>query len=412
MQINLLDIVKKQMSKGLIEKAAHFLEEDKSVTQKAMDMILPSILGGVMHQTSDSNNATNLLSKITEPAFRGGHDGSIFETVGNLLDGGSATQGFLDSGESIVSGLFGNKMSSIVDWIAAFTGMKTGSASGLMNMAAPLVMGAIGKQVIDNKLDANGLTSLLQSQSGFISKALPAGLSSVLGLGNLKAETPSVFQPQKTLSTAMQATESGEKMFLHKILPWIIMIGAGMAGMMFLRTCKNDVPQPPSVTPVPETPPVATPMNLADTVTIIKLPEGDITVRKGSFLDELNKEVTDNTLDPTKALTFDNVNFATGSAILTENSKTQLNDLVKIMKAYPKVSIKIEGHTDNKGNAQSNKKLSQNRAESVMKYLQTNGIEASRMTTEGLGAEKPKADNATEQGRAANRRIEAFVVKK
>jgi OmpA-OmpF porin, OOP family len=408
MQINLLDIVKKQMSEGLIEKAAHFIDEDKSVTQKAMDMILPSVFGGMMHQTSDTSKATNLLSQITE----GEHDGSIFETVGNLLGGGSATQGFLDSGENIVSGLFGNRISSVVDWMAAFTGMKTSSASNLMHMAAPLVMGAIGKQVLDNKLDASGLTNLLQSQSSFITKALPAGLSSVLGLTNLKAETPSVIQAQKMLSTPSPVVENNENAFLHKVLPWLIMIVAGFAGMMFLRTCKNEIAQPPAVIPVPETPPVTTPMNLADTVTIIKLPEGDITVRKGSFLDELNKEVTDNTLDPTKALTFDNVNFATGSAILTENSKTQMNDLVKIMKAYPKVAIKIEGHTDNKGNAQSNKKLSQNRAESVMKYLQTNGIEASRMITEGLGAEKPKVDNTTEQGRATNRRIEAFVVKK
>jgi OmpA-OmpF porin, OOP family len=82
------------------------------------------------------------------------------------------------------------------------------------------------------------------------------------------------------------------------------------------------------------------------------------------------------------------------------------------MKAYPKVAIKIEGHTDNVGNPASNKKLSLNRAESVMTFLQTNGVDAARLAVSGLGSDKPVEENTTEKGRAANRRIEAYVVKK
>jgi OmpA-OmpF porin, OOP family len=409
MQVNLLDTIKSQIGSELIEKAANFVGEEGSVTKKTLELIMPALLGGITQQAKEPNAVAALLSNFKE----GGHDGSIFDTVGNLLGGGSATQGFLDSGEAIVNGLFGNKTSGIVDWIAAFTGIKTGSASGLMSMVAPLVMGAIGKQVVGGNLGLSGLTSLLESQSGIVQKALPAGLSSVLGLANLAKGGPSVFSTQK----AIPPPESGfqamnEKSFMDKILPWAIMLAAGFIGLMFLRTCKSVTPEPPAITTVPETIPAATPMNLADTVTIIKLPEGDIKVETGSFLDLLNKEATDNSLDSTKALTFDNVNFATGSAVLTEGSKTQLSDLVKIMKAYPKVAIKIEGHTDSIGNAQSNKKLSLNRATSVMQFLQTNGVDAARLSVSGLGSDKPRADNATIEGRAKNRRIEAYVVKK
>jgi outer membrane protein OmpA-like peptidoglycan-associated protein len=199
---------------------------------------------------------------------------------------------------------------------------------------------------------------------------------------------------------------------MDKILPWGIMLFVGFVGLMFLRTCKSVTPEPPAVTTVPETKPLETPMNLADTVTIIKLPEGDIQVETGSFLDKLNTEATDNSLDSTKALTFDNVNFATGSAVLTDGSKAQLTDLVKIMKAYPKVAIKIEGHTDNVGNPVLNKKLSLSRAESVKTFLQTNGVDGARLAVSGLGSDKAVAENTTEKGRAANRRIEAYVVKK
>jgi OmpA-OmpF porin, OOP family len=404
MQINLLDTIKSQIGNDIIQKAADFMDEEGSVTKKALNIVLPSLLGGIMTQSAEPNTAASLLSKFTE----GGHDGSIFDTFGNLLGGGSVTQGLMDSGDSIVSDLFGSKTSSIVDWIAAFTGIKTGSASGLMSMVAPLVMGAIGKQVVGENMGISGLTNLLCNQSGFIQKALPAGLASVLGL---KMDTHSIAIMPKEIPPAESSFHKiDEKSFMNKILPWAIMLFAGFIGLMFLRTCKTVTLEPPVVVAVPETPPVQA--NIADTVTTIKLPEGDLKVKTGSFLDQLNKEATDNSLDSTKALTFDNVNFATGSAVLTEGSITQLSDLVKIMRAYSKVAIKIEGHTDNKGNAQSNKKLSLSRAESVMKFLKTSGIDASRMSVAGLGSDKPTADNNTEEGRAKNRRIEAYVVKK
>jgi OmpA-OmpF porin, OOP family len=406
MQINLLNTIKSQIGDNIIQKAANFIGESDIATKKALEIALPSILGGVTNQSSESNSVNSLLTKFKD----GEHDGSIFNTIENLLGGGSATQGLLDAGESIVNGLYGNKTSSIVDWIAAFTGIKTGSASSLMNMAAPLVMGAIGKQVLNEKMDGFGLSNLLNSQKSLIENALPAGLASVLGLSNFKKSTPSVFGNQRELEPPVAFEKIDTNPWMHKVLPWALLLFVGFVGLMFLRTCKSANPEPPTVIAVPDVVPAQVPV--VDSTATIKLPEGNITVKKGSFLDELNKEMSDNTLDPTKALTFDNVNFATGSAILTEGSITQLLDLVKIMRLYPKVAIKIEGHTDNKGNAQSNKKLSLNRAESVIKFLQTNGIEANRMTAEGLGSDKPKADNTTEEGRAKNRRIEAYVVKK
>jgi OmpA-OmpF porin, OOP family len=406
MQINLLNTIKSQIGDNIIQKAANFIGESDIATKKALEIALPSILGGVTNQSSESNSVNSLLTKFKD----GEHDGSIFNTIENLLGGGSATQGLLDAGESIVNGLFDNKTSSIVDWIAAFTGIKTGSASSLMNMAAPLVMGAIGKQVVNEKMDGFGLSNLLNSQKSLIENALPAGLASVLGLSNFKKSTPSVFGNQRELEPPVAFEKIDTNPWMHKVLPWAVLLFVGFVGLMFLRTCKSANPEPPTVIAVPDVVPAQVPV--VDSTATIKLPEGNITVKKGSFLDELNKEMSDNTLDPTKALTFDNVNFATGSAILTEGSITQLLDLVKIMRLYPKVAIKIEGHTDNKGYAQSNKKLSLNRAESVIKFLQTNGIEANRMTAEGLGSDKPKADNTTEEGRAKNRRIEAYVVKK
>jgi OmpA-OmpF porin, OOP family len=407
MEINLLEIVKKQISGEILQKAAAFLGEDTNASQKALSAILPSVLGGVVNQSTSISSATNLMNTLTTD----GHDGSIFNSLSNLLNGGSATQGLMASGDSIVKNLFGNKTSGIVDWIASYAGIKTGSASGLMSLVSPVVMGAIGKQISGGQTGVSGLINLLGGQTNFIKNALPSGLSSVLGLSNLRLDTPSVVSTAQAEKIASEAhIMVAEKSLLSKVLPWFILLLAGLGGMFYLKMCNTKAPEPPQATAVTEVPQVVAPM--VDTIKKLALPEGDITVKTGSFLDQLYMEVIDTTLDPTKALTFDNVNFATGSADLTEGSKMQLNDLVKIMKGYPKVEIKVEGHTDNQGNEASNKKLSENRAASVKTYLASHGIAGGRMATAGFGSSKPVADNTNEEGRAKNRRIEAMIVKK
>jgi len=87
-----------------------------------------------------------------------------------------------------------------------------------------------------------------------------------------------------------------------------------------------------------------------------------------------------------------------------------LNELVKVTKACSTQTISVEGHTDATGPNDLNKWLSQQRAESVVNYLVKQGIDKSRLEALGHGENKPVADNASTQGRAANRRIE-FIVK-
>jgi OmpA-OmpF porin, OOP family len=82
------------------------------------------------------------------------------------------------------------------------------------------------------------------------------------------------------------------------------------------------------------------------------------------------------------------------------------------MEAYPNVNVKIGGYTDNVGDDARNMKLSQERANGTMNELQKLGVSPSRMTAEGYGEQHPVADNATEEGRQRNRRIDVRVTKK
>jgi len=103
-------------------------------------------------------------------------------------------------------------------------------------------------------------------------------------------------------------------------------------------------------------------------------------------------------------------NFETGKADILPSSEPLLAEIVTLMKQQSGLKLSVEGHTDNVGNAKSNKALSQARAEAVKKWLVGKGIAAGRLSTNGHGAEMPIADNRIEDGRAKNRRVE--LVKK
>jgi len=105
-----------------------------------------------------------------------------------------------------------------------------------------------------------------------------------------------------------------------------------------------------------------------------------------------------------------NIFFDVKQFELKPSSTLELDKLVALMKENPTLRILISGHTDNVGKAAENSKLSNNRAQAVVKYVSSKGIEIKRLVFRGYGAQKPVADNTSESGRARNRRTELTVL--
>lgn len=105
-------------------------------------------------------------------------------------------------------------------------------------------------------------------------------------------------------------------------------------------------------------------------------------------------------------LVLKDVNFESGEATLLPASYVVLDEIAESFRQWPEVKVEVQGHTDNIGTPESNKILSQRRAETVREYLIQKGIAPDRITAVGYGQEKPVADNATPEGRAQNRRVE------
>ena len=149
----------------------------------------------------------------------------------------------------------------------------------------------------------------------------------------------------------------------------------------------------------------------------VKLPDGNrLHVGANSIENNLINFIVNGTIDETNTsknwLSFDRLQFESGKSSLKKSSEEQLKNMVSILKAYPEVSLKLGGYTDNTGDSVSNQTLSAERARHVMSRLVENGIASNRLEADGYGQNFPVGDNATEIGRAMNRRIDVKVSKK
>ncbi|WP_233142999.1 OmpA family protein [Fibrobacter sp. UWR2] len=108
-------------------------------------------------------------------------------------------------------------------------------------------------------------------------------------------------------------------------------------------------------------------------------------------------------------LSMSDILFDVNKASLKADLKTSLAKVAGILSVYQQFNVSIEGNTDNTGSEEHNMKLSQQRADNVMKFLVDQGIDASRLTAKGLGMSMPIADNKTKEGRQKNRRVDLVI---
>lgn len=113
---------------------------------------------------------------------------------------------------------------------------------------------------------------------------------------------------------------------------------------------------------------------------------------------------------PGDVIVLEGVTFAFDSDRITADERGTLNEAVEILRRNPDLRVEIAGHTDSVGSAEYNQGLSERRARSVVEFLVNSGVDRGRMRARGYGQAEPIADNATDAGRAQNRRVELRVL--
>jgi OmpA-OmpF porin, OOP family len=382
---NLIEKITGYLTPDVINKASAYLKESPAATSTAMAGAVPALLGSVASLASTPTGATQLSGLLSS----GNHDGSVLNNLPNLFGGGSGTTAALHQGQGLLSTLFGDKVDNVTSTIAGQSGLGKSSAASLMALAAPMVMGVIGRLRSTQGLNPTGLANLLTGQKPYIASALPPNLSHLASGIDV--------QGLQSVTVTPQAAQSGSKWW-----PLLLLLVAGLGLLLYLLGRK-----PPAAIP----PPVA---SLTAPVEQVKLCGGEtVPLTSGSFNYNLAHFLAGaSTGDLPKTFVFDHLNFDTGTTNLTPASRQTVNDLITILKACPTAQVQLAGHTDNTGDPAANQTLSMERATAIQAMLVAAGVAPERLTTAGYGEDKPVASNDTEEGKARNRRTELIVLSK
>lgn len=433
MSLNVIDLIKGQLGPALVSQAASQFGESESGISKAIGGLLPAVVGGL------ANNADNpgVLDAITKAPSSG--------ILGNLL-GGSSSNPIITN---LLSTIFGDKVSGLINSIASFAGISNNSAGSLLNLVTGATVGTVGKYAADNNLGASGISSLLNDQKGIISTLLPAGLSlASLNIGdwakgykfdndNDAINTPSSEGPkvEVTRSTTPSGTNpdrnnnnEGGGSIWKWLLPLLLLIAAGyflwkQCEKKQTTTTTSDSTAVNSATDTAATAGTVTTTAPATTKTDENIDLNGIMLKgyKGGMEDQMisflksdgYKNAADDSALKDKWYDFDHVNFKMGSSTeLEAGSQGQLDNLVAILKAFPDAKIKIGGYTDKTGNEASNVKLSQARADYIKAALSKAGVGSQVLGAEGYGSKFATVDaTASDAERAVDRKMSVRFAK-
>jgi outer membrane protein OmpA-like peptidoglycan-associated protein len=441
--MNILKFLMEQFSPELISKLGSTIGENTENTQKALTSAVPSILGGLMNTASSSNGVSSIES-IMKMAI----SSEVGVNFMSMLESNEETSKVNSMGTNMLTNLFGNKVEAVSNSIASSSGIQVSSASTLIGMITPYIMGKLGAQANSTSIGVNGLMSLLSSQKESILGMMPSRFAGALGLENLSTLGDGIAGTTKNITSNINSNSkvdatinAGNNSIMKWILPLLLLLLAGTMLWYFLKGCNNNAGGNigTDITNIAGTAKkdilnggtdIANSIdNAGDSIKNkttdaidglgaffkrklpngieLNIPENGIENKLVKFVDDVNRPV-----DKTTWYTMDRILFETGKSTLKKESDEQINNIVEIMKAYPAMQLKIGGYTDNTGDAKVNLKLSEERATTVMNAIVKKGIDLARLKAEGYGQEHPVATNDTEEGRQENRRIDVRITKK
>jgi OOP family OmpA-OmpF porin len=381
---DLVKTITDALTPDLLQRAAALVGETPAVTQKGVGLTVPTVFSGLGNLASTDTGASQLLGMVD----RLGGDGNLLSELAGFLSGGPSTQSAMSAAGEVLQTIFGSNQTRIIDALANAIGAKSSTTAGsLLRLAVPLVLSLLARYRRAENLDAGGLAGLVRDQRSSYAGVLPAAISGLISAAGPTARVAPPPPPSPPSSSP-----------LRWLIPLALLglIGAWLAA----RGCGETARHTAQVTERK-----LSRLTLPGGVDI-ELPEGGFNYNLARFLGDKSDTTVPRTF------VFEDLNFETGSAALTPDSRRVVNDLIVIMKAYPTARAQLAGHTDNTGDATANKTLSEARAKSVRDAMIAGGVDASRLEAVGYGQEKPIASNDTEAGRLKNRRTELVILSK
>lgn len=409
--MDILALIKEKLTDSVIEKVSNFLGEHPQNISLALNNAVPTVLGGIIHNTTTEDSAAKLMDVLKD----GGHTGEILEDLPSLLGNFDKTQLLITIGTNIFTHFLANKSNGIIETVSALSNIRKTSASSLVGLSTPLVLGALGKVIGKEGMGVSGLMRLLNEQREAVLLALPPALVNKIttkeGEVNKKTTKDDTKDKKKTKETNTRPGPSGGGASIW--IPWILLALVLIAILLYLFKYKQQqdtqvattqaIPQADSTqapkdtsnsfSSVSSTP--ADSLGLAapsETVTSppvtpdakskepekkepepIKVPEKPVnTAPVTNTQPETKTSVEEELKNSTSWVALPNLNFKKGSAEIS--SKGDVDALVKFLKKNSKASIIVAGGAESNGGT-----LGEDRAYALRDVLFEKGIDQSRI---------------------------------
>jgi outer membrane protein OmpA-like peptidoglycan-associated protein len=204
MNTDILGSISSMLGGQVPQKISGLLGESEGATRAALHAAIPALLAGVMQKTSDAGGASTLFRTVTSDTV----DSGIMSNVTNLFGNRSNFESIVSSGDSFIGSLLGNRAGAVAHAVSQVSGVKPSSATALLAMGAPILLGFLKKQVVQRSLDGNGLKSMLLGQRQALQKGgLDDRILGALGAGNMQTLMRSFGEPVDHVATE-RATEA------------------------------------------------------------------------------------------------------------------------------------------------------------------------------------------------------------
>jgi outer membrane protein OmpA-like peptidoglycan-associated protein len=224
--MDILGLIKDKLTDSVIEKVSNFLGEHPEKIDSALNSAVPIVLGGIIRNASNEEDAGKVLDILKD----GGHTGEILDDLPSLLSNFDKTQLLITIGSNIFNHFAGSKGNGIVEKLSSLNGVRKTSASSLVGLAAPLVLGALGKIVTKEGLGISGLIRLLADQNESVFGALPPAIANQL---NFRSSTSSKNSVKDEKPREEKKNHSSEKTSSFGWIPWVLVGIIFMGGVVF-----------------------------------------------------------------------------------------------------------------------------------------------------------------------------------
>lgn len=396
------------ITEPMLKSTAVQVEEKESSVSKAISSVTASILG-VLLKGEHKPQVRNILEEAGNL--------NILKGVSEVFELGPNHEQ-LKLGDDFLQQLLGDKAADFTDPIAEASGISKVATNRLVSVIAPVVCGFLGNKLVKDKWSMQTLIGKIRDEKDSFQGLIPAGVMSAFGLTSVfKASSATHSQAQKTIR---KEPEKKSKSWIGWLLVAIVALLLIFFGW---RSChKHEIESiKPAVTAVADTVKAKTNEVVEKVKSEFALPnnirlmayKGGMEERMIHFLNsDEYKNATEEVLKD-KWFDFDNIDFIFGSATeLTDESYPQLDNIAEILKYYNGAKVKVGGYTDKTGNPEANQKLSEQRAETVKKYLINKGASKGNILIEGYGEAFAKYPaSAPDSDRIKDRKISLRFVK-